>query len=63
MHLWGSGAERIYGNLSRKINGNLKFLDSSNGNFAIFSKFIKEVYRIFRGNCANNLGKYGHLHL
>ena len=33
------GSERIYGNLSRKIDGNLQFLDCSNGNFAIFSIF------------------------
>ena len=36
----GGGAPRrlrIYENLTRKINGNLQFLDSSNGNFAIFS--------------------------
>ena len=31
----------LYGNLRREINGTLKFLDSSNGNFAIFSKFLK----------------------
>ena len=31
--------------------------------FLPFFKFLKEFYRIFRGNCANNLGKYGHMHL
>ena len=44
MHLQGVRGrsprrQRIYGNLSRKINGNLQFLDSSNGNFAIFHNF------------------------
>ena len=32
--------KRIYGNLSRNTNGNLQFLDSSTGIFAIFSKFF-----------------------
>ena len=43
MHLWGFGgrslsdASEFMEILVGKINGNLQFLDSSNGNFAIFS--------------------------
>ena len=46
----GGGAprrQRIYGNLSRKTNGKLKFLDSSNGTFPIFSKFLKNFIEFF----------------
>ena len=31
--------------------------------FLPFFQFLKEFYRIFSGNCANNLRKYGHMHL
>ena len=55
-------SHRIYGNLSSKINGNLQFLYCSKWIFDIF-QFLKEFYRIFRGNCANNLGKYGLMYL
>ena len=37
----------LYGNLSRKINGTLKFLESSNGTFVIFSKFFKKIIAFF----------------
>ena len=36
------------------------------GNFwIILMEFLPffQFYRIFLGNCANNLGKYGHMHL
>ena len=51
MYLYGDRGrsprrKQIYGNLSRKINGNLQFLDSSNENFVGFDLLI-EFSRIF----------------
>ena len=62
-----SGAERPDASEFMKIsvgksNVNLQFLDCSNGIFAIFSIFSK-IYRIFRGDMANNSENYGDLHL
>ena len=40
-------ASEFFGNLSRKINGNLRFFDNSNGIFAIFSNFLYNFIEFF----------------